>query len=170
MTARNRAPATGPHGRSKQDRRALLPAATKLATLSAGNPVIMSSSFRQFRKNAGLFSLIRIGVVGLMLLGICVFLVLRAHQPAPLLGFLAGVALPFFARERLIDGIEASSRAARIFGIALVVSAAVIGAAREHLAPLLENWLFVSVFFSLAALYIGLFIVMYSDVRVEIRR
>lgn len=57
----------------------------------------MSSSFRQFRKNAGLFSVVRIGVVGLLLLGLCVDLMLRAHQPAPLLGFLAGVALPFFA-------------------------------------------------------------------------
>lgn len=130
----------------------------------------MPLSLQQLYNNVGTFTVVRLAVVSVGLLGVGAFVWVEGGQPAPLFAFLAGVPLPVVAREALIERFEVSLRFGRIYGVALVASSVVIGVMRDWLVALIASPAFLAVYFFLAALYVGFYVAVFADVRVEVSR
>lgn len=119
--------------------------------------------FRQLRRNAGTFGVLRLCFVGLVLAVVSVVMLIKLGDPTPLICLLVGASLPVLARRRLIADVERSATVGRYLGFAIVGASMAFGLAKERVLTVVPEALLVDATCLAAAIYLGFFVVLYAD-------
>jgi hypothetical protein len=123
----------------------------------------MMSRLRQLRSNTSTIAVVQVFVVSLVFVFIGVMLIVGEREPTPLICLLVGAAVPVLLRRRLTDHPEASGRLIRSFGLGLFITCLVFGAMKAQLREVIPDPLLIDGIALLVGLYLGCFVVLFSD-------